>query len=63
MIPQSFRDILTNSENTGLYQTLALIIFMLFFIGLVVYVFSRPKKHYKEEANAPLDDEDKSFNL
>ncbi len=62
MIPQSFRDILNNSENTGLYQTLALIIFMLFFLGLVIYVFSRPKKHYKEQEHAPLDD-DQPFNL
>ncbi len=61
MIPQSFRDILSNSENTGLFQTLALVIFLLFFIGIVIYVFSRPKKYYREEENAPLDD-DETFN-
>lgn len=61
MIPQSFRDILSNSENTGLFQTLALVIFLLFFIGIVIYVFSRPKKYYREEENAPLDD-DEPFN-
>ncbi len=61
MIPQSFRDILSNSENTGLFQTLALVIFLLFFVGIIIYVFSRPKKHYQEEENAPLDD-DQPFN-
>ncbi len=63
MIPQSFKDIVSNSENAGFYQTLALIIFMLLFIGIVVYVFSRPKKYYQEEASAPLDDgdDDSSF--
>lgn len=63
MIPQSFKDILSNSENAGFYQSLALVIFVLFFIGLVMYVFSRPKKHYHEQENAPLDDDDQSFNL
>lgn len=62
MIPQSFRDILSNGENAGLYQTIALLIFMAFFIGLILYVFSRPKKHYQEEENAPLDD-DQPLNL
>jgi cytochrome c oxidase cbb3-type subunit IV len=57
MIPQSFKDILSNGENAGLFQTIALLIFMIFFIGLIVYVFSRPKKHYQEEENAPLDDD------
>lgn len=62
MIPQSFRDILSNGENAGLYQTIALLIFMIFFIGLILYVFSRPKKHYSEEERAPLDD-DQPLNL
>ncbi len=45
------------------YQTLALILFLLLFLGITYYVFSRPKKYYDEEASAPLDDdnEDKNF--
>ena len=57
MIPQGFKDIINNSENVGFYQTLALLLFIVFFVGLVIYVFSRPKKHYNEEENAPLSDE------
>ncbi|MBS1548505.1 MAG: CcoQ/FixQ family Cbb3-type cytochrome c oxidase assembly chaperone [Bacteroidetes bacterium] len=57
MIPQSFKDILSNGENANLYQIIALFIFIFFFVGLIVYVFSRPKKHYEEDANAPLDDD------
>ncbi|MCU7614723.1 cbb3-type cytochrome c oxidase subunit 3 [Chryseobacterium sp. GMJ5] len=63
MIPQNFKDILSNTENAGLYQTLALIFFMLFFIALVIYVFSRPKKFYREEEHAPLEDDEDDFNL
>ncbi len=57
MIPQSMKDILANGENVGFYQTLSMILFLIFFLGIVFYVFSRPKKHYDEEANAPLNDE------
>ncbi len=56
MIPQSVKDILSNGENVGFYQTLAMIMFLIFFLGIVYYVFTRPKKHYDEVANAPLDD-------
>lgn len=63
MIPQNVKDILGNSGNSSIYQTLALILFLIFFLGIIFYVFSRPKKYYDEEANAPLDDdiEEKNF--
>lgn len=56
MIPQSFKDILANTENAGLLQTISMLLFLVFFCGIVFYVFSRPKKHYREEENAPLND-------
>ncbi|MBW8358550.1 MAG: cbb3-type cytochrome c oxidase subunit 3 [Weeksellaceae bacterium] len=61
MIPQSLRDIMANGDNAGLLQIISLLILLIFFVGLVIYVFSRPKKHYREEENAPLDD-DQPFN-
>ena len=63
MIPQNLKDILSNGENVGFYQTLAMLLFLFFFLGIVYYVFSRPKKHYDEEANAPLDDDIEDKNL
>ena len=63
MIPQNVKDILSNGENVGFYQTLAMLLFLFFFLGIVYYVFSRPKKHYDEEASAPLDDNIEDKNL
>lgn len=63
MIPQSIKDLLANGENVGFYQTLSMILFLIFFLGIVFYVFSRPKKHYDEEANAPLDDDSEKKNV
>lgn len=57
MIPDNFKDILSNGENVALLQTIAMFIFLACFIGIVVYVFTRSKKHYNEEANAPLEDD------
>lgn len=63
MIPQSFKDIVSNVENAGLFQILAMIIFLILFVGLVYYVVSRPKKFYTEEENAPLDNDDENQTL
>ena len=63
MIPQNVKDILSNGENVGFYQTLAMLLFLFFFLGIVYYVFSRPKKHYDEEASAPLDNDIEDKNL
>lgn len=62
MIPQSFKDIISNVENTGLYQTIAMLMFIFFFVGLLFYVFSKPKKYYHEQEIAPLDDDSNNLN-
>ncbi|SEW33298.1 hypothetical protein SAMN05421841_2387 [Chryseobacterium wanjuense] len=48
MIPQNFKDFLANSENTGLYQAITLLLFMIFFIALIILVLSKSKNYYKE---------------
>lgn len=58
MIPQSFKDILSNGENANLFQIIALILFLILFVGIIWFVFSRPKKYYEEEENAPLNDDE-----
>ena len=64
MIPQSFKDIVSNVENAGLFQTIAMIIFILFFVTVIYVVLNRPKKYYNDEENAPLEkDEDENQTL
>ena len=57
MIPSNIKDILANIDNAGIYQTLSMIIFIIFFISTVLYVLSRQKKHYSEVERAPLEDD------
>ena len=57
MIPSNFKDILAHIENAGILQTLAMLIFIIFFLSTVYYVMSRAKKHYSDVEKAPLEDE------
>ena len=57
MIPSNIKDILANIDNAGIYQTLSMIIFIIFFISTVLYVLSRPKKHYSEVERVSLEDD------
>lgn len=63
MKSQSIKDVIASGSYVGLLQTLALILFLIVFLGIIYYVFTRPKKHYQEEENAPLaDDNDDDIN-
>ena len=57
MIPSNLKDIVAHIENAGILQTLAMLIFIIFFLSTVYYVMSRPKKHYSDVEKAPLEDE------
>ncbi|MDL1913612.1 MAG: CcoQ/FixQ family Cbb3-type cytochrome c oxidase assembly chaperone [Bergeyella sp.] len=57
MIPQNFKDIISNTENANLFQIIAMIIFIILFLGLVVYVMNKPKKYYEKEENTPLSED------
>lgn len=57
MIPQSLKDVLSNGESVNWLQTSAMLIFIALFLALLYKIFSKPKKYYDEEANAPLDDD------
>lgn len=63
MIPQSVKELVASENGTGFYQTLALILFMIFFIGIILYTLSRSKNHYRDAANAPLEGEENDRNL
>ena len=54
MIPQSFKDIISNGEYTGIFQTVAMVLFILIFLGLVGYVMSRPKKILRGRTKSPI---------
>ena len=56
-----FKEYLSDYQNADLFQTLILIASILFFVGLVYSILNKPKNHYKETAELPLEDEDPLF--
>ena len=63
MIPENFKQILSNSQNSSFYGTLALVLFVLFFSGLIYVTLMQPKKRYNDVEALPLDQDEKNFNL
>jgi len=63
MIPQNFKDIVSSGDGVGVYQTLALVLFMMFFVGLVFVVFKKPKNYYKSREKAALEDGTQDVNI
>lgn len=49
------REHLQSVDNLSIYPVISLIIFFLFFMGLLYYVKKMDKKSIKEISNIPLD--------
>lgn len=50
------KTIISKVDNAGIYQSVSLILFMLFFISLIVFVHTKPKEYYKYINHLPLED-------
>jgi len=53
-----FKDAFTNYEYAGILQTISLLLFVIFFTGLVYFIWKRPKDYYKKDSELPLEDQD-----
>jgi len=51
-----YKEILQSIENVEIWGIISLILFFLFFIGVVVKVILIDKKHIREMEEMPLDD-------
>ena len=53
-----FKDAFTDYEHAGVLQTISLLLFVIFFSALIYFIWKRPKEHYKQDSELPLDDKD-----
>jgi len=53
-----FKDAFTDYEHAGILQTISLLLFVIFFSALIYFIWKRPKEHYKQDSELPLDDKD-----
>jgi cytochrome c oxidase cbb3-type subunit 4 len=54
-----FKEVLQSIEGVGFYTIVSMIIFILFFIGMTIWLFKVDKKYIKQMRELPLNEEDK----
>lgn len=57
-----FINYLSDIVNVEIYPLISLIIFVLFFVGLVVYVIKSDKNYIQKMSDMPLDNNDENLN-
>ena len=59
-----FKEVLQSIEGIDIYTIVSMIIFILFFIGMTIWLFKVDKKYIKQMSELPLEEEhDKVSNL
>ncbi len=57
-----FINYLSEIVNVEIYPMISLIIFVLFFVGLIIYVIKSDKNYIKKMSDMPLENNDENFN-
>ncbi|MEL7339810.1 MAG: cbb3-type cytochrome c oxidase subunit 3 [Bacteroidota bacterium] len=52
-----YKDVLRSISDIDIFPVIAIVIFMIFFVGLFVYVFKLDKKQVSQMASMPLEDQ------
>jgi cytochrome c oxidase cbb3-type subunit 4 len=58
-----YKEILRSIENIEIYPIISLLIFLLFFVGVFIWVVLTPREHIKHMEALPLDDNDSTPQL
>jgi len=56
-----FKEVLQSIEGVEIYTIISMIIFILFFIGMIIWLFKVDKKYIKEMSELPLDNNNNDF--
>lgn len=51
----TFKMIVAGVENANIYQSLALVLFLIFYISLFIIIYIKPKNYYNKIEKSPLD--------
>ena len=58
-----YKDVLQSIEGIGIYTIASMIIFILFFIGMTIWLFKVDKKYIQEMSELPLQNDDNEFKI
>lgn len=50
-----FKDVLQAIEGVNIYPIISMFLFMLFFVGIIIWIFRLDKKYISEMKNLPFE--------
>lgn len=50
-----YKEVLRSIEGIGIFPSIALVLFLGFFIGLIIYLIRKGKSHFEDAARLPLE--------
>lgn len=53
-----YKEVLRSMEGVGIFPSIALILFLGFFIGLLIYLLIKGKSHWDDAARLPLESDE-----
>ncbi|MDZ7716774.1 MAG: cbb3-type cytochrome c oxidase subunit 3 [Balneolaceae bacterium] len=53
-----YKEVLRSIEGIGIFPSIALMLFMGFFVGLIIYLVKKGKSHYEDAAKLPLQSDE-----
>jgi cytochrome c oxidase cbb3-type subunit 4 len=57
-----FKEVLQSIEGIEFFTIVSMIIFILFFIGMTIWLFKVDKKYIKQMSELPLNEDNKEIN-
>ena len=58
-----YKDVLQSVEGIEFYTIVSMIIFILFFIGMIIWLFKVDKKYIQQMSKLPLQNDDNEFKI
>jgi len=56
-----FKEVLQSIEGVEFYTIVSMIIFILFFVGMAIWLFKVDKKYIKDMSELPLEEDNNEF--
>lgn len=57
-----YKEVLRSIEGVGIFPSIALMIFFIFFVWLVVYLLKKGRSHFEDVARLPLETDEEIQN-
>ncbi|MBN2732365.1 MAG: cbb3-type cytochrome c oxidase subunit 3 [Balneolaceae bacterium] len=57
-----YKEVLRSIEGIGIFPSIALVIFLAFFVGLIIYLIKKGRAYFQDVARLPLEDPDDTNN-